>query len=108
MSQVFEQEYSAGFYVPENYAFKSEKGLNRKIVEQISEMKGEPEWMRKFRLKSLELFEKRPMPTWGADLSSINFLSVSRVRPGTTSPARLRIRSIAWAFRRRSRNISPV
>src|SRR5260370_9734358 len=36
-------------------------------------MKGEPDWMRKFRLKSLELFEKRPMPTWGADLSGINF-----------------------------------
>jgi Fe-S cluster assembly protein SufB len=73
MSQVFEQEYSAGFHVVENYAFKSEKGLSRKIVEQISEMKGEPEWMRKFRLKSLDLFEKRPMPTWGADLSGINF-----------------------------------
>src|SRR5579884_870466 len=75
MSQVFELEqgYSAGFHVPENYAFKAEKGLNRKIVEQISEMKGEPDWMRKFRLKSLDLFEKRPMPTWGADLSGINF-----------------------------------
>lgn len=75
MSQVFDQnqEYSAGFHVAENYAFKSEKGLNRKIVEQISEMKGEPDWMRKFRLRSLDLFEKRPMPTWGADLSGINF-----------------------------------
>ena len=76
MSQAFELEqgtYSAGFHVPENYTFKSEKGLTRKIVEQISEMKGEPSWMRKFRLKSLDLFEKRPMPTWGADLSGINF-----------------------------------
>ncbi|HLI09236.1 MAG TPA: Fe-S cluster assembly protein SufB [Ktedonobacteraceae bacterium] len=76
MSQTFDleqQEYSPGFHVPENYVFKSEKGLNRRIVEQISEMKGEPDWMRKFRLKSLELFEKRPMPTWGADLSGINF-----------------------------------
>ncbi len=76
MSQAFDleqQEYSPGFHVPENYVFKSEKGLNRKIVEQISEMKGEPDWMRKFRLKSLDLFEKRPMPTWGADLSGINF-----------------------------------
>jgi len=36
-------------------------------------MKGEPSWMRNFRLKSLDLFEKRPMPTWGADLSGINF-----------------------------------
>jgi Fe-S cluster assembly protein SufB len=75
MSQVFEMEQQAypGFHMAENYAFKSEKGLNRKVVEQISEMKGEPDWMRKFRIKSLELFEKRPMPTWGADLSSINF-----------------------------------
>ena len=76
MSQAFELEqstYSAGFHVPENYTFKSEKGLNRKVVEQISEMKGEPSWMRQFRLKSLDLFEKRPMPTWGADLSGIDF-----------------------------------
>ncbi len=76
MSQAFELEqgtYTAGFHVPENYTYKSEKGLSRKVVEQISEMKGEPSWMRQFRLKSLELFEKRPMPTWGADLSGINF-----------------------------------
>ncbi len=76
MTQAFEMEqgeYVAGFHVPENYVFKSEKGLNKQIVEQISEMKGEPSWMRQFRLKSLELFEKRPMPTWGADLSGINF-----------------------------------
>src|SRR5215468_3946014 len=76
MSQAFELEqgtYTAGFHVPENYTFKSEKGLTKKIVEQISEMKGEPSWMRNFRLKSLALFEKRPMPTWGADLSTINF-----------------------------------
>ena len=73
MSQAFELEqgtYSPGFHVPENYTFKSAKGLTRKIVEQISEMKGEPSWMRNFRLKSLDLFEKRPMPTWGADLST--------------------------------------
>jgi len=76
MSQVYEVEqggYAAGFHVPENYAFKSKKGLSREVVEQISEMKGEPTWMRNFRLKSLEHFLKRPMPTWGADLSGINF-----------------------------------
>ncbi len=76
MSQVFDveqQTYSPGFHVAENYAFKSERGLSRKVVEQISEMKGEPDWMRKFRLRSLDLFEKRPLPTWGADLSGINF-----------------------------------
>ena len=65
MSQVYEVEqggYAAGFHVPENYAFKSKKGLSREVVEQISEMKGEPTWMRNFRLKSLEHFLKRPMP----------------------------------------------
>src|ERR1700726_3377670 len=76
MSQAFELEqgnYSAGFSVPENYTYKSKRGLNREIVEQISEMKGEPNWMRESRLKSLEHFFKRPMPTWGADLSGIDF-----------------------------------
>ncbi|GER88684.1 Fe-S cluster assembly protein SufB [Dictyobacter vulcani] len=76
MSQAFELEqgnYSAGFHVKENYTYKSERGLTRKVVEQISEMKGEPSWMRDFRLKSFDLYEKRPMPTWGADLSGINF-----------------------------------
>lgn len=76
MSQAFELEqgnYSAGFHVKENYTYKSERGLTRKVVEQISEMKGEPSWMRDFRLKSLDLYEKRPMPTWGADLSGIDF-----------------------------------
>ncbi len=74
-TQAFDTEQQAypGFHMAENYVFKSERGLSTKIVEQISEMKGEPEWMRKFRLKSLALFEKRPMPTWGADLSGIDF-----------------------------------
>src|ERR1700737_2372451 len=76
MSQAFELEqgtYSPGFHVAENYAYKSQKGLSEKVVAQISEMKGEPSWMRDFRLKSLKLFDKRPMPTWGADLSGIDF-----------------------------------
>src|SRR3954466_3573007 len=68
-----QQAYAPGFHKAENYVFKSERGLSRKVVEQISEMKGEPDWMRKFRLRSLDLFEQRPMPTWGADLSGIDF-----------------------------------
>src|SRR5450432_2623811 len=66
-----------GFSVPEtSYTFKAEKGLSREIVAQISEMKNEPQWMRDFRLKALETFEKKPMPTWGADLSSIDFNNI--------------------------------
>ncbi len=48
------------------------KGLNRKIVIQISEQKNEPGWMTDFRLKSLEIFEQKPMPHWGADLSDLS------------------------------------
>lgn len=53
-------------------AFKSEKGLNKKIVTDISERKNEPSWMLDYRLKALEIFEKKPMPTWGADLSHLD------------------------------------
>lgn len=57
---------------PENYVFKSQKGLNRNIVEEISRMKKEPEWMRKFRLKALDQFLSMPMPGWGVDLKDLN------------------------------------
>ena len=65
-------EYKYGFKDPEKYVFKAEKGLSRRVVEQISEMKQEPDWMRKFRLKALEIYERKPVPTWGADLSGLN------------------------------------
>lgn len=65
-------EYKYGFRDPETYVFKSRKGLNREIVEQISAMKGEPKWMLEFRLKALDHFMRRPMPTWGGDLSNLN------------------------------------
>src|SRR5260370_11079351 len=70
---VKQESYIGGFHVAENYAFKSGRGLNRESVEKISERKGGPSWMRQFRLKSLDHFWKRPMPTWGADLSGIDF-----------------------------------
>jgi Fe-S cluster assembly protein SufB len=65
-------EYRYGFRDPETYVFKSRKGLDREVVEQISYMKEEPQWMLEFRLKALDHFLKRPMPTWGADLSKLN------------------------------------
>jgi len=65
-----------GFFVPEDYVFKAKRGLNPDIVKEISFMKGEPEWMTKFRLRSLEIFRKKPMPTWGADLSVIDFENI--------------------------------
>lgn len=65
--------YKYGFKSPENYTFKSEKGLNKKVVQEISYLKREPSWMLQFRMKALEIFLAKPMPTWGADLTGINF-----------------------------------
>lgn len=65
-------EYKFGFSDPDTTVFKSKKGLDREIVEKISEMKGEPDWMLEFRLKALDHFTKRTMPTWGGDLSKLN------------------------------------
>lgn len=52
--------------------FKLDKGLNRAIVQRISEQKNEPAWMTDFRLQALEIFEQKPMPVWGADLSHLD------------------------------------
>jgi Fe-S cluster assembly protein SufB len=60
------KDYQYGFHdSTENYTFQSGRGLTRDIVERISEMKKEPVWMREFRLASLDIFNKKPMPTWG-------------------------------------------
>jgi Fe-S cluster assembly protein SufB len=61
-----------GFKDPEDYVFKSQKGLNKTVVEQISSWKNEPDWMLDFRKKSLEYFLARPYPTWGPDLSGLD------------------------------------
>jgi len=66
--------YKYGFHdSTENYAFKSRKGLDAEIVTQISDMKKEPAWMLEFRLKSLEIFESRPMPNWGGSMADLDF-----------------------------------
>ena len=65
-------DYKYGFKDPEVHVFKSKKGLDEGIVRQISQMKEEPEWMLKFRLKALEHFQARPVPTWGPDLSTLD------------------------------------
>jgi Fe-S cluster assembly protein SufB len=69
-------DYKYGFRDPENYTFKSGRGLTSEIVETISEYKSEPDWMRQFRLRALEHFRVRPLPTWGGDLSGIDFDSI--------------------------------
>src|SRR5215212_9814285 len=60
----------------ELYVYLSKKGLSRGTVEEISRMKGEPEWMRDFRLRSYDVFLSKPMPNWGGDLSKIDFQNI--------------------------------
>ena len=65
-------DYKYGFSDPDASIYKSKKGFTREIVEEISYQKGEPDWMRKMRLKAYEHAIKRPTPTWGGDLSGLN------------------------------------
>src|SRR6476660_2121957 len=63
-----------GFHDAENYLYKAPKGLTHELVAKISDFKSEPQWMRDFRLKSLEHFLARPMPTWGSPmLAEVDF-----------------------------------
>ena len=66
-------KYSLGWSDEEDYVFKPKRGLDEAIVREMSWMKGEPDWMLDFRLKSLRAFERRPMPSWGGDMSEIYF-----------------------------------
>jgi Fe-S cluster assembly protein SufB len=66
-------DYKYGFHDPEEYFFKSGRGLNPEVVAMISEHKDEPAWMRERRLKALEYFRGRPLPQWGGNLNEIDF-----------------------------------
>ncbi|MGH9198001.1 MAG: Fe-S cluster assembly protein SufB, partial [Acidimicrobiia bacterium] len=56
-------KYKYGFFEPENYVFKGRMGISAEVVNEISHMKGEPDWMRAFRLHAYEHFLQRPTPT---------------------------------------------
>ena len=60
----------------EMYVHLSKKGLSRNTVIEISKLKDEPQWMLDFRLRSYEIFMQKPMPTWGGDLSAIDFQNI--------------------------------
>lgn len=60
----------------EMYVHLSKKGLSRETVIEISKLKGEPDWMLDFRLRSFDAFMKKPMPKWGGDLSTIDFQNI--------------------------------
>ncbi len=88
--EVFERDYTKyDFKDPvDRYEYIGKPGLSREVVEEISRFKGEPDWMRGFRLRAYEIFVKKPMPTWGADLSGINFDEIVYYARPTDKPAR--------------------
>jgi len=68
------EHYKWGFRDPvDKYVFTARKGLDADVVNQISHMKSEPDWMRAYRLHAYDHFRQRPIPTWGADLTQIDF-----------------------------------
>ena len=75
-AQVDIGEYKYGFSSPETPIFKTRAGLDEDVVREISAHKNEPQWMLDFRLKAYATFRRKPMPTWGGDLSGIDFESI--------------------------------
>jgi Fe-S cluster assembly protein SufB len=65
--------YAFGWADPDIAGASAKRGLSEAVVRDISALKNEPEWMLNFRLKGLRLFDKKPMPNWGSDLSGIDF-----------------------------------
>ena len=65
--------YEYGWHDSDTAGATAQRGLSEEVVRNISHLKNEPEWMLKRRLRALSLFEKKPLPTWGADLSEIDF-----------------------------------
>ena len=64
-------EYKYHFVDEEKFVFRTQPGLNEEVVRQVSAHKDEPEWMLQFRLKALEIYNSKPMPRWGGDLSDL-------------------------------------
>ena len=72
-SENRKQAYEYGFHDTENALLKLPKGLSAQVVNTIADLKNEPDWMRELRLRGLEHFQERSLPTWGGDLAGIDF-----------------------------------
>ena len=70
---AMKSDYQFGFHDPDQSVFRARKGLDKGIVAQMSEIKGEPGWMRDIRLNALEIFQQKPTPTWGGRVEDIDF-----------------------------------
>ncbi len=62
---------------------RARQGISREVVQELSKIKGEPDWMADKRIKALEIFERKPMPTWSIDLSGLNLDELVLYSPPT-------------------------
>ncbi|MBR6898640.1 MAG: Fe-S cluster assembly protein SufB [Lachnospiraceae bacterium] len=70
-------------------SYRFESGLNRDIVMKLSEEKNDPDWVRELRLRSLEIYNKTPLPNWGADITGLDMDNIATyVRPNTKMSAK--------------------
>ncbi|MEG0289632.1 MAG: Fe-S cluster assembly protein SufB [Carnobacterium sp.] len=89
MSEVPEkQEYQYGFHDDVKSVYTTGKGISEAIIRDISARKEEPEWMLDFRLKSFQRYQSQKMPTWGADLSEIDFDNITYYKKSSNKPER--------------------
>lgn len=79
-------EYRYGWTDSDEAGKDAKRGLSEEVVRAISARKGEPEWMLKNRLKGLQMFYRKPMPTWGPDLSGIDFDNIKYYVESTDRP----------------------
>ena len=79
--------YDFGWHDSDEAGENARRGLDEQVVREISALKDEPEWMLAKRLKAYEIFERKPMPTWGVDLSELDMDVVKYYVRSTDRPA---------------------
>lgn len=82
------KDYQFGFHEDITSLYDTGKGLSEEVIRKISAIKEEPQWMLDYRLKAYERFLTMPVPTWGPDLSDLDFDNMTYYRRASTRPAR--------------------
>jgi len=70
------KEYQYGFHDDVKPTFKSRKGLDEEVINQMCDIKEEPDWMREYRLNAYRIFKQKPMTKWGGQLTQMIFNSI--------------------------------
>ena len=84
VNDINREFYDFRYEESEQDFYRIESGLSAEIIEKLSEEKEDPAWMREFRLKSLELYNKLSVPQWGPGIEGVNMADIATyVRPKT-------------------------